>query len=390
MQTQEGFLILSDIFTGYTAEETSEIIFSALSNFKHTIGPNKVVNNEEVLRLVPLAYNSISALPEPVLRGAFNLIFSTLSEYRSDYDLTCTFMMSSLAFRIAQTLIFELNEPDVAEFLVNFSYSTLFDLMLNDRDYYHHIVAAFYKEMKVETYPCYYGMYDARHIFDSTNALGDNKAVDTDYIVMAEIFANIVLQMAENGNSVTYFNQCKEIVELTNIFWKNVDASCKHRINISSFEYVRIFRISLNNKVCPWYGMAFACADIKAWFNRQKKIARMCGFKAWNKCIDRRRMLLSSKILLGLVGAFMVALIIALIHDGSLVETIIAIVAFVLAEGWIMNLDDAGRTRIYEESLKRYDARQIAIAAERGIWYEPLALNGNNYFSYINYYRRYL
>lgn len=380
-------------------EGTERIVSCIIDNFKHNIGPNHVVNSEEVTRLSILLYENLQMVSINIQYESLVTLLKALAKGTWYYETDSVFYMAKLCYRISKELILRYKMSDAVYAMVVFSKEWLFNLFLYDRKYYRCIVSAFYQEMEIAPYVAQFGFYDARSIYDSGNAVINDKAIDVDHIVIADVYANIGVQMITEGESSQYKSYYEYVLELSRDFWEITNSQYRNKIKKLLFTYSKLYKKALLNANIPpntdgltnsWLGMCFVIADIDAKFNKQKSIAKKKGFNTWNNVIDRRSMLLSSKILLGICSAVTLLIIVALIHDKSIGWAIVFLLAYFFGGVWVLCNDDSSRYKIYRQNMIDYELAQIAIAAKMGTWYEPLYLNGiNSNYYYPNYFRKY-
>lgn len=378
LNPNEGALLIAD-----------EII----KNFNHTVGPNTVVNDEEVLRMVPLIYNNTKYLSEITLTSIFIKLLETVEVYVSGRDLACAYKIVRLCYKLSKDLIVNYGSCDVIYAMTIFSKERLFELYLIDRQYYRAMAAAFYLEMEIESYAVWHGFFDARHVFDSQNAIGPyEKAIDTDHVVIAEFFAGIGLQMHENGLDIKYVDEYTRICSLAKRFWDISYNVISKKFYVSNFDYSHLYDDAMLGEGSndgffeKWYGLAFVIADTKSWFKKQKMVAVSRGCTNWNNIIDRRKTLTSTKIGIAIVVAIMLFIVVNVISFKSVFAVIVALIIFAFAEAWIMRLDDKQREKITRDLIINSELYSIQLAAQKGVWYEPVYLKSLGNYYYHNYY----
>lgn len=356
------------------------IIEYIIENYHHQIGPNYVINNEEVIRLSNAILNIVAIASEECLNKSLKSLINCLSAYNSNLDYECAFYISEVCFRITQMLVGGYNSTYALNCIYEFSKDSLFKLYLLDKEYYRHIASALYALNGFLEYPAMCGFYDMRYTYDYSNATGNINGVDVDHIAVTGFFAHMGLQMSDEGFNVPEYEKYLRTCELLDEFWCVVEGMCKKRVNFASLKF-ELLRNKINDS--EWNGLEFVIADILSKFNRQKKIAKKEGCAGWDAYVDRRAMLPSSRILLGLCfGSLILIMILVIIHSiimGSIVSAGVFVIALVCSSGWILGYSEEKRCEIYKERYIKYELEQISIAAMYNTWYTPKYLNLNDY-----------
>lgn len=368
-------------------EAAYRIVECIVANYKHRVGPNYVVNDEEVVRMIPLVSENLGVISNGVLLQCLCLLIDSLSNYDPNANLESTYYVSRTIFRISQELIFKQNNAETIRLMVDFSKNTIFELFLINRSYYRYIAAAFYDVVGVDHYAVKYGFFDTNHISDKRNAMGKENAPDVDYVIIPYVYSYIAIQMAEKGIEIDNLEYYNVVFSLAARFWEIVEKSCKNKLYVSTFDFLKLYAdcMKINADGSNWHGIAFAIADTKSWFGQQKKIAKKIGYKNWNACVDRRKMLTSSKILLTIAFSICLIILVAIIYYRSVGWAIVFGIAFIIGAIWTLGIDDSARSRIYRQMMIDYDWEQIAIAAQNGLWYTPMYLDDISYYKYVNH-----
>lgn len=102
-------------------EAAYRIVECIVANYKHRVGPNYVVNDEEVVRMIPLVSENLGVISSGVLLQCLCLLIDSLSNYDPNANLESTYYVSRTIFRISQELIFKQNNAETIRLMVDFS-----------------------------------------------------------------------------------------------------------------------------------------------------------------------------------------------------------------------------------------------------------------------------
>lgn len=370
-------------------DEINNTVESIINNYNHAIGHNAIANDDESIKLIRIIYQEIDNISETDLIISLFRLCETVSVYKIGRDINCTYALARLCYKISRKLIVDYDNTDAVYAMFLMAKERLFELYLLDKNYYRHVASAFYAEMEVDSFAYKFGFYDAREIYENLAMTSVSTKVDVDHIIIADIYASIGIQMQDKGLTSRYIEQYVKFRNLSDKFWTITKKSCIYKIYNPYFAYLKLYKECMVGKEIvdgineANYVLAFVIADINSKFVCQRKIAKKIGAIKWNNIIDRRKLLLSSKILLGIAFTMILLIVVALVHDKSFGWTIFVALCFGAGACSYYFLDDKARTQIYHEALVRYDIDQIVQAAQRGIWHEPIYLSqwGNYYYN---------
>lgn len=356
-------------------------------NYKHEVGPNEVVNDEEVIRMAKILYRNIECLSMSELIECMDSMIEILISDSFHFNVVCSYHIAKVLFCVSKELCYSYKSLHAVETMVWYTKEALFDMFLCNRERYKYIAAAFYNVMGIEPYAAYFGFYDARHIYNVKESIGSVDLIDADYIVIPEVYAAFAIQMKGEGIFVEKIERYESICALAEMFWKIVYKKFKWYRYISMIELEILYYKATYSKREKWYGLSFVISDMKSKFIRQREIAKRLGYSKWNNAVDRRKLKTISIILLILCVMLVGPMIYGVISDGSWIQTTLYGIAFIIPLGWVFGMNEHERREENRRMQLERDIRNIAIASNMGIWYEPLHLEGRPHYYYHNYFR---
>lgn len=354
-----------------SAERAGKLLLEDfISNFKYEVGPNKVINNEEVKRIGQIIYNQCGKFENQFLILASADLYEMVELYDKKYDLNNVHIATQIAVEMSRILIERKDCSGLIFPLLAFK-DRLFEIYLLDNKYYREMASAFYHTMGFEPWASNYGFYDCRWNYDIDNAKGTTNAIDSDYVVIPDFYARVCISLAEEGYVCEYEQQCREIVSFAEEFWMIIAHDMTHPIMTWRGKSNWLFNKAITGESVSrngyfsseWMGLAYLISITHRKYRKQISIAKKMGCPTLENVKDVRKNIFFPVVLAAAFVSFLIFLIYDAVIHKSYIFLFLLGISSLFAFAYVFLLSPKGKEQV-DKDLRE----QAVIAREHTIF----------------------